>query len=93
MQQRIRFHKGEQKKFLNKIIANLNCISLRGILQFGFDIPYSTLKNYYSERRLMPKNLFENLCHIGKINPSELNIKFIEGNWGQVKGGKIGKRK
>jgi len=41
----------------------------------------------------MPKNLFENLCHIGKINPSELNIKFIEGNWGQVKGGKIGKRK
>jgi len=45
------------------------------------------------ERRLMPKNLFKNLCYIAKINSNKLNIKFIEGNWGQIKGGKIGKRK
>jgi len=93
MEQRIKFHRGEQKKFLNQVIINLNCVSLRGVLQFGFNIPYSTIKNYYLERRLMPKNLFKNLCHIAKINSNKLNIKFIEGNWGQIKGGKIRKRK
>ena len=90
---RILFKKGSQREFLKLVISQLNCISLRGILQFGFEVPYPTLKNYYSERRLIPKDFFLNLCHIAKINPDELDVKYLSKNWGQVKGGKVGKRK
>ncbi len=85
------FKKGKQREFLNLAIARLNCVSLRGLLQYGFDIKYSSLKNYYIERRLIPRNFFEALCHIAKINPKHLNFKFINGNWGQIKGGRIGR--
>ena len=50
-EQRVLFYNLEQRKFLDLVVEKLNCISVRGILQFGFDIPYSTLKNYYVERR------------------------------------------
>jgi len=92
MEQRVLFEKGEQKKFLNLVKNNLNCVSLRSISQFGFDMPYSTLKNYYREITLMPKDFFEDLCYLAKINSKQLNIKFLEGNWGNIKGGKIGIR-
>ena len=91
-EQRIFFHKGEQRKFLDLVVERLNCISVRGILQFGFDIPYSTLKNYYIERRLLPRGFFENLCYLAKIDIKSLKIQYIDFNWGQVKGGKINKR-
>lgn len=88
-EQRVKFsRKGMQRKFLDLAVERLNCVSVRGILQFGFDIPYSTLKNYYTERRLIGRNFFENLCHIAKIDMGELNFRFINGNWGQVKGGR-----
>ena len=61
---RIRFKNSEQRKFLDLAVEKLNSPSVRGILQFGFDIPYSTFKNYYNESRLMPKDLFEDLCEI-----------------------------
>jgi hypothetical protein len=88
MEQRILFKKGEQRKFLDMVILNLNCISLRGILQFGFNINYSTLKNYYIERRLMSSSLFSDLCHISKIDVKTLRFKFVDYNFGQIKGGK-----
>lgn len=87
-EQRVLFRKGEQRKFLDKVIENLNCISLRGILQFGFEINYNSLKNYYRERRLIPLGFFNDLCHLAKIDIDELKIRYINGNWGQVKGGK-----
>ncbi len=93
-EQRVLFHKGKQRKFLDLVIDKLNCISLRGMLQFGFDVPYSSLKNYYTERRLIPKSFFENLCYLAKIDVKTLKIKYVNGNWGQVKGGRVmgGKR-
>ena len=91
-EQRILFPRGEQRKFLDLVVARLNCISLRGILQFGFDIPYATLKNYYVERRLIPRGFFDSLCHMAKIDVSRLNVKYVDSNWGQVLGGKNGKR-
>jgi hypothetical protein len=91
-EQRVLFHKGEQRKFLDLVIIKLNCISLRGILQFGFEMPYSTLKNYYTERRLIPIGFFRELCHLAKIDVTKLNISYVDGNWGQVLGGKKGKR-
>jgi len=85
---RVLFEKNKQREFLKLIIDKLNCVSLRGILQFGFEIPYSTLKNYYVERRLLPKSLFEDLCYLAKISPDELGAKYLKGNWGQIKGGR-----
>ena len=90
---RIRFRKGEQRKFLDLIIERLDAPSMRGILQFGFDVPYSTLKNYYNESRLLPGNLFDDFCEVARIDKRELSFEFIDENWGKVKGGRIGKRK
>ncbi len=92
MEERVKFDKGKQRKFLDDIVKRLNCVSLRSILQFGFNINYSSLKNYYTERRLLPRGFFENLCRIGKIELKDLNFEFIKGNFGQVKGGKRSKR-
>jgi len=90
---RIRFEKGKQRKFLDLVIERISAPSLRGILQFGFDVPYSTLKNYYNESRLLPSGLFDDLCEVARIDKSLLEYEFVEENWGKVKGGKIGKRK
>ena len=85
---RVKFKKGEQRKFMQKVLNEINCPSLRVFLQFGLGIPYSTLKNYFIEERLLPKDLFENMCYLSKINLNDLDFKFIEGNFGQVLGGK-----
>jgi len=90
---RIKFGMGEQRKFLDLVIEKLSSPSLRGILQFGFDIPYSTLKNYYNESRLLSEGLFEDLCEIANVDKSLLKYDFVEDNWGKVEGGKLGKRK
>jgi hypothetical protein len=89
---RVKFPKGEQKRFLILVVDRLNCVSVRGILQFGFDISYDSLKSYYSERRLLPKEFFDDLCHIAKINKNKLDFRYLEDNWGKVKGGKKGKK-
>jgi len=93
MEDRIKFRKNKQKEFLDLVKTKLNCVSLRGILQFGIKVPYSTLKDYYNENLFIPRNLFEDLCYLAKINKKELGFEVLSGNWGQVKGGKIGKRK
>jgi len=85
---RIKFQKGEQRKFLDFVAKRLNCISIRGILQFGFNISYNSLKNYYTERRLLPEEFFNDLCHVSKLNQKDFNVKYLEDNWGRVKGGK-----
>jgi hypothetical protein len=85
MEDRILFSKGKQRKFLDLAIKKLNCVSLRGLLQYGFNVSYSSLKNYYTERRLISRSLFESMCYLARI---KRKIKIIKGNWGQVKGGK-----
>ena len=91
--QRVLFKKRQQRKFLNLVVEKLGCVSVRGILQFGFDVKYSSLKNYYIERRLISRSFFEDLCHISKINIKSLKVRYINENWGQIKGGKKSKRK
>ena len=89
---RIRFKRGKQRKFLDLVVEGLSSPSVRGILQFGVDVPYSTLKNYYNGDRLVPEELFDDLCEISKIDKSELDFEYIRDKWGQVKGGKKSKR-
>jgi len=93
MSKRVLFKKNMQKEFFDDVLKKLNCISLRNLLQFGFNTTYSSLKNYYSVRRLMSKDFFEDLCYLAKIEPKFLDVLYIENNWGQVKGGKKSKRK
>ncbi|MEK6936390.1 MAG: hypothetical protein AABW67_06395 [Nanoarchaeota archaeon] len=85
---RILFRKGEQRKFLELVKTKLNCVSIRGILQFGSKVSYDCLKNYYDERRSIPEEFFNDLCYLAKLDSGKLKIKFVEDNWGQVKGGK-----
>ena len=90
---RIKFQKGKQKHFIETCIKNLNSTSLRGLLQFGIKTNYNNLKNYRTERRLIPESLFRDLIHLSKINVDKLKIEIKKSNWGQIKGGKISKRK
>jgi len=86
---RIRFKTKRQREFLKLVIDKLNAPSLRGILQFGFNVPYSTLKNYYNESRLLPEDLFNDFCEVAEIDKDNLNFELIEENWGKIKGGKV----
>ncbi|MFA5061093.1 MAG: hypothetical protein WC494_02155 [Candidatus Pacearchaeota archaeon] len=90
---RVKFHKGQQRKFLDKVINETNSPSLRGLIQFGFNLPYSTLKNYYNESRLLPKTLFEDFCNIARISPEYFIVEYLKENWGKIKGGKKSKGK
>ena len=89
---RIQFKKNMQKKFLNLVMQNLNCPNLRNLLQFGLKVKYATLKNYYTERRCLPQDLFDDLCFLAKIDKKDLNFKVKNEIWGQVKGGMKSKR-
>ncbi len=91
---RIRFSvKGGQRAFLDLVIEKLRSPSLRGLLQFGFDVKYSTLKNYYVEVRLMPGELVEEMCELSGISFEGLTVEVVEENWGKVLGGRVEKRK
>ncbi|MCX6750060.1 MAG: hypothetical protein NTZ83_01240 [Candidatus Pacearchaeota archaeon] len=90
MVRRVKFRKGEQRKFLKEVLEKINCPSLRE-LRNRLGVNYSTLKNYFNEERCLPENLFSDLLYISKINKERYLIEYLEENWGQVKGGKIGK--
>lgn len=73
--------------FLERCKNNLNCPSINSLLQFGINCSISSLKNYYSQRRLLPKDLFMDLCYLAKIDFRSLNVEYKPENWGKVKGG------
>lgn len=85
---RIRLRGINQKEFFNLIIEKLNSPSLRGLIQFGIDVRYSALKNYYRGTRLIPRDLFEELIEISGLNGRDFEFDVLKENWGQVKGGK-----
>lgn len=84
---RIKFRKGEQRKFLNKVLVLIKSPSLRE-LGNRLDISYSTLKNYYSESRLLPEAFFRDLCYLAKINLNNLKFEILDEFFGQSIGGK-----
>jgi len=90
---RIKFEKGKQRKFLDLVIEKTSSPSLRGLLQFGLETNYSTLKNYYNESRLLPENLFDELLEFARLSREDVDFELVDENWGKVKGGRIGKRK
>ncbi len=89
---RIKFRKGKQREFIDRVLRVCACPSLRELINRGIDVDHSSLKSYYSERRLLPKGLFEVLCELSDMNKDYFDFREIDENWGQVKGGKISKR-
>jgi len=85
---RIKFRKGEQRKFIKKVLDSLYSPSLRAIKQYGINVNYQSLKSYYSENRTLPESLFLDLRKLARINPEDAKIKRVEENWGQKLGGK-----
>ena len=76
------------KKFLDLAIEKTNSPSLRGLIQFGLDVKYSALKNYYQGTRLIPEDLFNELIEISRLNKNDFEFEILRKNWGQIKGGK-----
>ena len=79
---RVKFRKGEQRKFLQRIMEKTNSPSLKE-LSNRLDINYSRLKNYFVERRFLPNDLFQDLCFLGDVNKTKLDVKVLEEGWGQ----------
>jgi hypothetical protein len=91
---RIKFlEKNGQRNFLKKVLRNLNAPSLRELVNYGVGVPYSTLKSYYSEFRLLPEELFLDLIKLSNLSLEQFKIKYLGDFWGQKKGGKKSKRK
>ena len=84
---RFKFREGEQRKFILKVMEISNCPSL-GELSRRLAINYATLKNYFSDRRLLSGEFFENLCLIGSLQKKNFDFEEISESWGQSKGGK-----
>jgi hypothetical protein len=84
---RVKFRKGFQRKFIDKIIMNTNSPSLSKLIQFGLKVNYQTLKSYYNENRTLPEDLFNDLCILGKIDAENVKVRVIHEHWGQKLGG------
>ena len=89
---RIKFEKGKQRKFIQDVLKSIGGPSLYELINRGVNISYSSLKNYYSERRLLPEELFDILCGLSRLNKDNISFKKIPENWGQSKGGFISKK-
>ena len=89
---RVIFLKINQRDFLNHVLEDLACPSLKELQNRLLDISYSNLKNYFVGRRTLPYQLFLDLCELSNKDPKEFEFKLIEDNWGQSKGGKKSRR-
>lgn len=85
---RVKFGKGKQRKFFEEVLERINCPSLNELRKRGFDVSYSSLKNYFSGRRNISENFFEDLLKISGIDKKDLDFEIVEENYGQVFGGK-----
>ncbi len=90
---RIIFKKGKQKEFIGKVLESTGSPSLRELINRGIDIKYSSLKNYSSERRFLPSQLFEELLSISNLDKNSFSFESINENFGQVFGGKKSRKK
>ncbi len=87
---RIKFQSTSQRDFIKKIMDDSGCPSLRELSR-RIDVNYSTMKNYYSEKRLLSKKVYDLLLSFSQIPSFEFEVSILEENWGQRKGGKCKK--
>ena len=89
---RLKFSKGKQKEFLKKVMEKINCPSLKELENRLVGVFYSSLKNYFSERRTLSQELFEDLCELANLDENNFSFEILDENWGQSKGGKISRK-
>ena len=87
MERRVRLNKGLQRKIILSISQKAGSIRK---LAIGMGTPYSTFKNYVTEDRLLPENLFSNLLKLYEGPKKGLKISYLNSNWGRSIGGKRG---
>ena len=86
---RIKFkEKGKQREFIKLVLERINCPSLRELITRGIEVNYSTLKNYFTEKRLIPSEIFNDFIELGGLSKDEFVFELVDDNWGQVIGGK-----
>ena len=86
---RIKFKKNKQKEFLNLVLDKSNCPSVKELSERFLGTSYSAWRNYFSEERLLPLDLFEELCDFSLLKKEDFEFEILEKNWGQIKGGKV----
>jgi hypothetical protein len=88
---RIKFEKGKQRDFLKRVMDLAESPSLRELAR-RLDFNYSSLKNYFSELRSLPEDLFKDLIYLSNLDSSSLNFERVGENWGQIIGGRKSKK-
>lgn len=83
---RVKFRKGEQRKFIIKVLEEIACPNLRSLLERGFSLNYQTLKSYFNENRTLPEDLVDDLCFLAKIDKKSLKAVYLKDHWGQKLG-------
>jgi hypothetical protein len=89
---RIKFNKGKQREFLKKVMENTNCPTIKELENRLAGITYSSLKNYFSERRCLSEDLLLDFCKLANLDKNNFSYEKLDENWGQLKGGKKSRR-
>ena len=50
------------------------------------------MKNYFSEKRLLSEEVFSDLCFVSKLDKEKFSFQTLKGNFGQISGGKKGRK-
>ena len=91
---RIKFNGHEkQREFIRRVLEEINCPSLKELINRGMSVNYSTLKNYYNGSRLISEDFFNELIELSGLSKEELDFEVVGEHWGQVLGGRRSKRK
>ena len=90
---RVNFEKGKQREFLEKVMVNTGSPSLKELQNRLVEVSYSSLKNYFCERRNLSEEVFLDLCRISSLDKVNFKFEVMKDSWGQSKGGKVSKRK
>lgn len=87
MDSRIKLEKGKQRLLIDCIKKKLNLTwkKLSEQIDCNEDYLRSDLR---TEKLILPKRIYKNLCKLGKINFDKFIIAELKSNWGQIKGGK-----
>ncbi|MFH1365606.1 MAG: LAGLIDADG family homing endonuclease [archaeon] len=86
-ERRIQLKSGEQRRLLISLSKKFG--SLKKVAK-KLDIPYSTLKNYNSESRLLPERLFDKILTLLPIQRESIDFTYLDATWGASLGGKLG---
>lgn len=84
---RVKLKKGQQRELILNAAKKIGSIKHLGI---KVKIPYSTLKKYAQEVFLLPVDLFNKIIKLASIKKDDLNITYLNKNWGRKIGGKKG---